>query len=618
MRLRYFHLRNYPPLENIEVVFSADSPLDSNNAIHFVVGVNGSGKTHLLQALTETFICLEQQREPHFPVTLAYELGKPDKCRTLVFDHSDNNRQAPGWWQSDNDFLLPKKANNSYFQNLLSSLRKAPSSNWDALIQNGGWPGTGVGLPKAVLAYTTGITSPWRDLFIPGLPNETSLNLDELEENTPDERPDNWSIEKEIQNPESDFSGQDLDMLLPEKRESQTEVCQFITPFMLKLAVLAITLPLALEEQKKHHTDKQKKVFFNSIREQNEADGLRGLLSKVDWVWPVSFSFSFELNTENLRKQQIFWMRQMLELATSVLQEPEPSKTRKAIFDLGAIDTLELKELIDLDKTPLAVFQRLVYLHQQGLIDELSIAIQKTDTDDILIFDELSDGEQMYLGRMALFHLLEKQDDALLLLDEPETHFNDRWKRDMVDIINQVLGEDASHVLISTHSGITLTDVFTDEIIVLEKDEQGHSQHKSLDNIHTFGATPDHPLRDVFGAPGTVGKRASAFLDVLLLCEPNREIVEALWLLDDDNEKKDDLQNRLIKAIQAEYKDKYDDARISSILNILGTIAQQKVPKPLVASVMKYFADSVGPGYYQFDLYRAVFRLTEGNQESAS
>lgn len=50
MRLRFFRLRNYPPLTDIAINFSAESPLRRQCQIHFVVGVNGTGKTHLLQA----------------------------------------------------------------------------------------------------------------------------------------------------------------------------------------------------------------------------------------------------------------------------------------------------------------------------------------------------------------------------------------------------------------------------------------------------------------------------------------------------------------------------------------------------------------------------------------
>ena len=82
----------------------------------------------------------------------------------------------------------------------------------------------------------------------------------------------------------------------------------------------------------------------------------------------------------------------------------------------------------------------------------------------MLLYDWLSDGERMFLGRIALFYLLKGQDNALLILDEPETHFNDIWKRRLVDILDGALGDLASDVIISTHSSIALTDVFAEEI----------------------------------------------------------------------------------------------------------------------------------------------------------
>ena len=44
MRLRFFRLQNYPPLTDIAINFSAESPLQRQCQIHFVVGVNGTGR----------------------------------------------------------------------------------------------------------------------------------------------------------------------------------------------------------------------------------------------------------------------------------------------------------------------------------------------------------------------------------------------------------------------------------------------------------------------------------------------------------------------------------------------------------------------------------------------
>ncbi len=123
-----------------------------------------------------------------------------------------------------------------------------------------------------------------------------------------------------------------------------------------------------------------------------------------------------------------------------MVSEPEPSRRRTLHLDLRQDDgdgptIARLQRFLGgTDQHPYQVFLKLLDLQRTGLLVDLDIALRKTEPDDCLLFDELSDGEQMFLFRMALFHLLEGYDDALLLLDEPETHFNDKWKREIVDI----------------------------------------------------------------------------------------------------------------------------------------------------------------------------------------
>ena len=103
-------------------------------------------------------------------------------------------------------------------------------------------------------------------------------------------------------------------------------------------------------------------------------------------------------------------------------------------------------------------------------LQEVNIFLERENEDNGLkqplhLFNWLSDGEQSFLGRMCLFNIL-RQEDTLILLDEPEVHFNDYWKRQIVNMLDGVLQGRNSHVLISTHSSITLTDVPREDIIL--------------------------------------------------------------------------------------------------------------------------------------------------------
>ena len=67
MRLRYLSLRDAPPLQQLAIPFLQEAILGRQCAIRFVVGVNGSGKTRLLQALAQIFLALESAPNIRLP-----------------------------------------------------------------------------------------------------------------------------------------------------------------------------------------------------------------------------------------------------------------------------------------------------------------------------------------------------------------------------------------------------------------------------------------------------------------------------------------------------------------------------------------------------------------------
>ena len=130
------------------------------------------------------------------------------------------------------------------------------------------------------------------------------------------------------------------------------------------------------------------------------------------------------------------------------------------------------------------------------------------------LFEWLSDGEQSFLGRLCLFSLL-GETEALILLDEPEVHFNDYWKRQIVRLLDQSLEGRHSHVLISTHSSITLTDVPSEDIVVLDRGIN-YTSHSFKPRMQTFAADPSDIMVHVFGAPQAAGAQSVARIQQVL------------------------------------------------------------------------------------------------------
>ncbi|MEN6413441.1 MAG: AAA family ATPase [Veillonellales bacterium] len=544
MRLRYLYIRNYPPLDEVGICFNAPALPERECAIRFVVGLNGSGKTHLLQAVAEIFLALAHQQCPHFPVTLAWELGKGDNRRTLVFDNSGHGGEE-AWWQSEE--IIPNDTRLNQWANLIGELHTG-KKGWEELIRDGNWPGEGVGLPTAVLAYTTGCLDPWQWIFRRrtfGADNDIISEPEDYDVGS--ERPVGWSREREreyqadLGSEESLTEVRRLRQLADERiaKEYDQDICMLIDPILLKFALLAVSLRQAMQDYRDYATDKTFQVLIQQINENpDKIRGLRRIFSQVGWVWPVNvvLQVDFKLDAWGeggaIKKRK--WLQALYSLANEVVREPEPSTQRRLFFDLkasinpvetmveyfGEIDACEyvgdaLQQFLGgAESSPFKAFKRLVDLHRQGLLSDIQIAVRKADVEDILLFDELSDGEREYLGRMALLHLLEEETDVLLLLDEPEVHFNDKWKREIVDIIDSVIKNCANDVLISTHSSITLTDVFNDEIVLFDKID-GQVVPVEI-RTNTFGADPSEVMIRLFGVPDSIGERALEWLDTQL------------------------------------------------------------------------------------------------------
>lgn len=559
MRLRYLHLKNYPPISDIKVCFASGSPLARECAIRFVVGVNGSGKSNLLRAVAEVFLALADLRVPAFPVSLVYELGvrgSPNH-RTLLL-HCPGSRQQASLWLRER-LAFDDDSGQEVFNTCIEhvNLKGVPMvSGFVSLIAPGSWPlgdtsPPQIALPSAVLAYTTGDLRPWRSVWNR---NQRADGLLEGGDDTQsDERPAGWTAAQESALQAARQAGGDPPRLAVKSGSAETD--RFRRPVLLdatllKCALLAVALPQAFVEITDYPQRAELDVAMAKLsRRDNKKNALQELLERGGWHYLVSVAFRSRLQAAETAQ----WDRKLCETAydwwlcaSEVIAEPHPVERRRTVlFDLkgpfdaqgqsflsAARDELEncctqgeaLWALLGgaKDASAFDLFTRLLELSQAGLFDDVLLRLRRTrvparddeiSVDDVgvLRYEELSDGEQMVLGRMALFHLLQAQQDALLLLDEPETHFNDKWKREIVDIIDDAIGNTSNDVLISTHSAIVLSDVFNNEIVMVRKTHDG-STVRSVDEP-TFATDPSALMMTVFDADDSIGKRAQEFIE---------------------------------------------------------------------------------------------------------
>lgn len=130
---------------------------------------------------------------------------------------------------------------------------------------------------------------------------------------------------------------------------------------------------------------------------------------------------------------------------------------------------------------------------------------------------ELSDGEHQLLHSLGLC-LLFCNTNSLILLDEPETHFNPNWRSNFISRLRQCMlgnGEFAQEMLITTHTPFLISDSKPDKVLVFSKDKTSGEVSISHPDYNTLGASINKITMRTFGKRETIGGHAQTLLEEL-------------------------------------------------------------------------------------------------------
>jgi len=140
-----------------------------------------------------------------------------------------------------------------------------------------------------------------------------------------------------------------------------------------------------------------------------------------------------------------------------------------------------------------------------------------------LLLRSFSDGEHQFIHTMGICLLL-KDRRSLLLLDEPETHFNPSWRAKFIKILNDSItsgnpkglpnGDYNVHllkdVLLTSHSPFIISDCLPNNVVLFEKDENGNTTAKKASElgIDTYGTSVNLLTNRIFKNKETIGSYA--------------------------------------------------------------------------------------------------------------
>ena len=462
MRLLRLYTGEHRVLRNIEIPFDPVQPQQADDRqyhLDFLVGVNGTGKSTVLRLLGQIFRGVQASTTLETPFELEYWLSSQSrKIRVTNINPIDKT-------------LLDR-----YFVTSASTLAgEYETDTPDERHLTDNIPAEL--LPARVIAYTTGSEEEWLN----DTAHETmdSGSLDAIEDMSAADRALN------------ELPGWVGRGRRPEGGEEG--IFRLITKEHLKLVALSGFL------------------LHRTFTAGNSP--LQGVLAETGFKDLAGFSLEFDLSYAS-------------EVERTNIQERLQGYCVRAIrnggrfllvFDLS--DEELTAQLLQANGGALPFFEMLADWHSGDtrILTRVNLFLARAsgNTTEYLevvpplhTWDWLSDGEQSFLGRMCLF-LLFGEVESLILLDEPEVHFNDFWKRHIVRIMHQVFegkkGPTVSHVLVATHSSISLSDVHRDDILILRRNDLVTSTTK-MPQMQTFGADPGEIMVHVFGTLHAAGQ----------------------------------------------------------------------------------------------------------------
>lgn len=142
---------------------------------------------------------------------------------------------------------------------------------------------------------------------------------------------------------------------------------------------------------------------------------------------------------------------------------------------------------------------------------------RKIGVEKPMLLKELSDGEHQLLHSLGLCVLF-RDTNCLLLLDEPETHFNPNWRASFITRLRQCLPDQrdvGQEMLITTHTPFLISDSKPDKVLVFSKDETTGVVSINHPEYNTLGASINKITMNTFGKRETIGGYAQALLEDL-------------------------------------------------------------------------------------------------------
>lgn len=349
------------------------------------------------------------------------------------------------------------------------------------------------------------------------------------------------------------------------------------------------------------HEEEESTIFLKEVLNIEGIESILFILKMPDWAQ----------SRVKDNPNDIFWtakglVRPFLEKLWNLSVAPiyQTVKVQTDFDDFDTQDQLylylkgkdELKELASIYTSNTALFKALESTYISKLISEVKIKVRK-EIDGEITFKELSEGEQQLLTVLGLLKFT-KDEDSLILLDEPDTHLNPIWKWQYLEFLDNVVKRpETTQIIINTHDPLVIGSLKKEEVRIFRRDTVSGKTIVEVPEFDPRGLGVDGILTsDLFGLSSTLDENTQAKLELrnkLLIKQQTEEFtledIEQLQSLHSELEKlgfsntfRDPIYQKFIIAYKKVFSDNHKKSYSREELDY-----QNQVALEILAEIMK-------------------------------
>lgn len=189
------------------------------------------------------------------------------------------------------------------------------------------------------------------------------------------------------------------------------------------------------------------------------------------------------------------------------------SETQDRLY-LYIKDKVTFLDLIDFKyNNKIELFNALESIYISDMLHDVKVKVKKEGVDGELAMSELSEGEKQLLTVLGLLKFT-KDEESLILLDEPDTHLNPMWKWKFLDFMDKVVKrKDNSQIIFCSHDPLVIGNLKKNQVQIFKKNKNDKTEVFNPNISPREMSVSKILTSELFGIPSLMSKKLEDLLN---------------------------------------------------------------------------------------------------------